>query len=221
MFGLSWVQIGIIVIVGVFVLGPERIPTAVAFVSKGLRQARQMADGAKADLRREVGPELDELRRQVADLQSLAGMAELRDLRELHPRRLIGQGLMGGEPSGDSQGPADAAALATAGRKSAATSPPAKLFASETAACETTPCFQDETLGADVETEVPAGPWALPRALNTVIARFNSDLPLKNWGWPPQPWSSTTNSCCPAGCPPPLRSANSAPRWPGRSALRT
>ena len=73
MFGLSWGQVTIIVLVGVFVLGPERIPTAVRWVTDGLRKVRTMAAGAQAQLNREIGPELDELRRQIADLQSLQG----------------------------------------------------------------------------------------------------------------------------------------------------
>ena len=92
MFGLSWTQIGIIVVVGVFVLGPERIPPAVRFVSEGVTKIRGMAAGAQDGLRREIGPELDELRRQVAELQ---GLRELIDLRELHPQRLIGGALSG------------------------------------------------------------------------------------------------------------------------------
>lgn len=87
MFGLSWTQIGIIVVVGVFVLGPERIPTAVRFVTDGATKLRGLASGAQDGLRREIGPELEELRRQVAELQ---GLRELIDLRELHPQRLIG-----------------------------------------------------------------------------------------------------------------------------------
>ncbi len=116
MFGLSWGQIGIIVLVGLFVLGPERIPTAVSFVTGGLRKARSMADGAQAGLRDEIGPELDELRRQIADLQSMVNVQELRDL---HPKRLIGKNILGEEFSGGwggllgPPGPAgDAAAIA-------------------------------------------------------------------------------------------------------------
>ena len=100
MFGLSWAQIAIIVLVGVFVLGPERIPTAVTWVLTSLRKVRTMAAGAQAELRREIGPELDELRRQVADLQSLKEIQELRDLRDLHPKRLIGKNILGDEFSG-------------------------------------------------------------------------------------------------------------------------
>jgi len=100
MFGLSWAQIAIIVLVGVFVLGPERIPTAVTWVLTTLRKARTLAAGAQAELRREIGPELEELRRQVADLQSLKEIQELRDLRDLHPKRLIGKNILGDEFSG-------------------------------------------------------------------------------------------------------------------------
>ncbi len=116
MFGLSWGQIGIIVLVGLFVLGPERIPTAVSFVTGGLRKARSMAEGAQAGLRHEIGPELDELRRQIADLQSLVNVQELRDL---HPKQLIGKNILGEEFSGGWGGllgppgpPGDTAAIA-------------------------------------------------------------------------------------------------------------
>lgn len=100
MFGLSWGQITIIVLVGVFVLGPERIPTAVRWVTDGLRKLRTMAAGAQAQLNREIGPELDELRRQIADLQSLKEIQDLRDLRDLHPKRLIGNTILGEEFTG-------------------------------------------------------------------------------------------------------------------------
>ena len=91
MFGLSWGQIAIIGPVAVFLLGPERIPTAVSWIMSTLRKLRTMAAGAQAELRKEIGPELDELRRQVAELQSLKEVQELRELRELHPKRIIGR----------------------------------------------------------------------------------------------------------------------------------
>lgn len=97
MFGLSWGQILIIVLVGMFVLGPERIPVAVQWSMNSLKKVRDMAQGAQAQLQKEIGPELDELRRQVAELQSLKEVQELRNLRDLHPRKLIGKGLLGHE----------------------------------------------------------------------------------------------------------------------------
>ena len=100
MFGLSWEQIFIILLVGVFLLGPERIPVAVQWVTGSLRKVRTMAAGAQAQLRTEIGPELDELRRQIAELQSLKEVQDLRDLRDLHPRRIIGRNILGDEFSG-------------------------------------------------------------------------------------------------------------------------
>ena len=93
MFGLSWTQIGIILLVGVFVLGPERIPTAVAGALTALRKLRALVAGAQADTVGQLGPEIAELRRQLAELQELAGIAEL---RELHPQRLLGSALTAG-----------------------------------------------------------------------------------------------------------------------------
>lgn len=100
MFGLSWGQIAIIVLVGVFLLGPERIPTAVSWVASSLRKLRALAVGAQAEMRKELGPELEEMRKQIAELQSLKELQELRELRELHPRRIIGRNLLGDQFTG-------------------------------------------------------------------------------------------------------------------------
>ncbi|RIJ70243.1 twin-arginine translocase subunit TatB [Nakamurella silvestris] len=100
MFGMGWGEIIIILVVGIFVLGPERIPVAVRWVSETLTKVRSMAAGAQEELRKEIGPELDELRRQVADLQSLKEIQELRSLRDLDPRKMIGKNLLGEEFSG-------------------------------------------------------------------------------------------------------------------------
>ena len=100
MFGLGWEQIIVILLVGLFLLGPERIPTTVQWVAGTLRKVKTMAAGAQAQLRTEIGPELDELRRQIAELQSLKEIQELRDLKDLHPRRIIGRNILGDEFSG-------------------------------------------------------------------------------------------------------------------------
>lgn len=132
MFGLSWTQIGIIVVIGVFLLGPERIPTAVTWVTTTLRKVRGMAVGAQAELRKEIGPEMEELRRQIAELQSLKEIQELRDLRDLHPKRIIGRNLLGDEFSGGISGflglkDQPAGAAPAAGQGTGATSGPAGL----------------------------------------------------------------------------------------------
>jgi len=100
MFGLSWAEIAIIVAVGMFVLGPERIPVAVKWVGSTLKTVRTMAAGAQEQLRGEFGPELEELRRQIADLQSLKEIQDLRSLRDLNPRALITKNILGDDFSG-------------------------------------------------------------------------------------------------------------------------
>jgi sec-independent protein translocase protein TatB len=100
LFGLSWDRIILILLVALFVIGPERIPTAVSWVMQSLRKVRSMAAGAQAELRSQIGPELEELRRQVAELQSLKEIGELRALRELNPRTIIGKNILGDEFSG-------------------------------------------------------------------------------------------------------------------------
>lgn len=104
MFGLSWAQIGLIVLIGLFLLGPERIPTAVQWVVDAIKKLRGLAAGAQAELKTQIGPEMEELRRQIADLQSLKEIQELRDLRDLHPKRLIGKNILGDEFAGGMKG---------------------------------------------------------------------------------------------------------------------
>jgi sec-independent protein translocase protein TatB len=103
-FGLDWGEIIIILLVGVFVLGPERIPVAVRWVTDTAKKARGMAATAQSDLRREIGPEIDELRRQVNELRNMADMDELRALRDLNPKRFIQQNVLGDEMRGGVSG---------------------------------------------------------------------------------------------------------------------
>lgn len=100
MFGLSWVEIIIILGVGVFVLGPERIPVAVRWVTTTMTKVRGMAATAQSDLAREIGPELDELRRQVSDLQSMKEFQDLKSLRDINPKRYLQKNILGDQFSG-------------------------------------------------------------------------------------------------------------------------
>src|SRR3954468_6779759 len=69
---IGWSELIVLAIVGLVVLGPERLPKAAADAAKMLRQLRAMARNATADLKSELGPEM-------ADL----------DLASLHPRRIV------------------------------------------------------------------------------------------------------------------------------------
>ncbi|MDQ1694798.1 MAG: sec-independent protein translocase protein TatB [Frankiaceae bacterium] len=69
---LGWSELIVLAVVGLIVLGPDRLPKAAADAARILRQLRAMAHNATADLKAELGPEM-------ADL----------DLASLHPRRIV------------------------------------------------------------------------------------------------------------------------------------
>ncbi len=85
MFDLSIGKIMVLLLVALFVLGPERLPAAAAWAGRAIRQIKGFAGGANEKLRSELGPELDQLRDPLADLR--APLEELRALR--NPRASV------------------------------------------------------------------------------------------------------------------------------------
>lgn len=67
-------------LVGLIVLGPDKLPGLARDAARMLRTLREMATGARTQLRDELGPEF-------ADI----------DLRNLHPRTAISRALLGDE----------------------------------------------------------------------------------------------------------------------------
>ena len=98
---VGWGEILVLVVAGLFILGPERLPGAAAWVGSTIRQVRQYATGAREQLRNELGPEFDELRKPLE---------ELRGLRNFNPRIAATQALFGDDeppvkPNGYAPGP--------------------------------------------------------------------------------------------------------------------
>ena len=77
---VGWMEILVLGVAGLFILGPERLPTAAAWVGRNIRKLREYASGARDQLRSEMGPEFDELRKPLQDLQQL---------RNFDPRRAV------------------------------------------------------------------------------------------------------------------------------------
>src|SRR3954452_245925 len=91
MFGsLSWEHILVLVVVGLVVLGPERLPGAIRWTSTALRQARDYLSGVTTQLREDLGPEFDDLRVPLSELQRLRGMT---------PRAALTKHLLDGDDS--------------------------------------------------------------------------------------------------------------------------
>ncbi|MGH3917309.1 MAG: Sec-independent protein translocase protein TatB, partial [Pseudonocardiaceae bacterium] len=73
MFNMGPAELVVLAVVGMFILGPERLPSAVAWLGKTVHQVREYATGAREQLRSELGPEFDELRKPLEELRGLRG----------------------------------------------------------------------------------------------------------------------------------------------------
>jgi sec-independent protein translocase protein TatB len=85
---IGWGEMLVLVIAGLVILGPERLPGAIRWTSGALRQARDYISGATSQLREDLGPEFEDLRQPLAELQKLRGMT---------PRAAITKHLLDGD----------------------------------------------------------------------------------------------------------------------------
>lgn len=87
---VGWGEMLLLVVVGLVVLGPERLPGAIRWTAATIRQARDYLSGATRELREELGPEFEEFREPIAEIQKLRGMT---------PRAAITKHLLDGDDS--------------------------------------------------------------------------------------------------------------------------
>jgi len=80
----------VLVIAGLVILGPERLPGAIRWTAGAVRQARDYVTGATSQLREDLGPEFDDLREPLSELQKLRGMT---------PRAALTKHLLDGDDS--------------------------------------------------------------------------------------------------------------------------
>jgi sec-independent protein translocase protein TatB len=60
---LGWPEIAVLAVLSLLIFGPERLPKVAADAGRLIRELRRMASGATSDLKRELGVDIDELRR--------------------------------------------------------------------------------------------------------------------------------------------------------------
>lgn len=87
---IGWAEMLVLVVIGLVVLGPERLPGAIRWTSSTLRQARDYVSGATSQLREDLGPEFEDLRGPLSELNKLRGMT---------PRAAITKHLLDGDDS--------------------------------------------------------------------------------------------------------------------------
>jgi Tat protein translocase TatB subunit len=71
---LGWLEIAFVVLLALFILGPDRLPNAVRDGARMLRKLRGMARNATQDFREQLGPDVE--------------------LEDLHPKRLLRRHLL-------------------------------------------------------------------------------------------------------------------------------
>lgn len=87
---VGWGEMLVLVVLGLVILGPERLPGAIRWTSNTIRQARDYLSGATSQLREDLGPEFDDLRQPLSELQRLRGMS---------PRAALTKHLLDGDDS--------------------------------------------------------------------------------------------------------------------------
>lgn len=87
---IGWGEMLVLVVVGLVVLGPERLPGAIRWTAGALKQARDYLSGVTSQLRDDMGPEFDDLRGQLGELQKFRGMT---------PRAALTKHLLDGDDS--------------------------------------------------------------------------------------------------------------------------
>ena len=118
MFGIEGGELIAIAVVALLVLGPDKLPKFAADAARFVRQMRRMATTARADVRRELGPELQgislrdlnpksALRKHVLDDLNLDGQPS----NDAEPRRTKGSAQGGARGSAAASDVGDAAVV--------------------------------------------------------------------------------------------------------------
>ena len=82
MFDINGWELIVLAMVAVVVLGPERLPVYAAKLARAVRQVRTLAEGARSQLKEQLGPDFDDVNwRQY-------------DPRQYDPRRIVREALM-------------------------------------------------------------------------------------------------------------------------------
>ncbi|MFV8380527.1 Sec-independent protein translocase protein TatB [Corynebacterium hindlerae] len=87
---VGWGEIFVIFVIGLIVIGPERLPKVIQDLRAALLAARTAINNAKQGLNEEFGPEFDDFRKPVEELATLTRMG---------PRAALAKTLLEGDDS--------------------------------------------------------------------------------------------------------------------------
>lgn len=104
MFGINGSEFFILLIIGILVIGPQRLPEYTQKLANLVKEVRRMASGAREQIKEEVGIDIDDV-----DWKKY-------DPRQYDPRRIIKEALLDDDTKPVSSGaPAAVAAVSGAG----------------------------------------------------------------------------------------------------------
>ncbi|MCE5288420.1 MAG: Sec-independent protein translocase protein TatB [Nocardiaceae bacterium] len=87
---IGWSEAFVLIIAALVILGPERLPGAIRWVSGTLRKVKDYASGASTQLKQEFGSDFEEFRKPIQQLNELRGMS---------PRAMVTKHLLDGDDS--------------------------------------------------------------------------------------------------------------------------
>ena len=89
-------ELMVLLLAGLFILGPERLPEAAAWLARTIKQVKDFATGARDQIRNELGPDFDEFRKPMEELRE--PLEQLRNLRNYDPRRAVTRAIFDDDP---------------------------------------------------------------------------------------------------------------------------
>ncbi|MEE2521300.1 Sec-independent protein translocase TatB [Pseudarthrobacter sp. J75] len=116
MFGINGAEFFLLLIIGILVIGPQRLPEYTQKLANLVREVRRMASGAREQIKDEVGIDIDEV-----DWKKY-------DPRQYDPRRIIKEALLDDAPAAAAAPAAVAAAAAVAAQENTKPAPPQRVI---------------------------------------------------------------------------------------------
>jgi sec-independent protein translocase protein TatB len=117
-FGINGPEFILLLLIGILVIGPQRLPEYTQKLANLVREVRRMASGAREQIKEEVGIDIDDV-----DWKKY-------DPRQYDPRRIIKEALLEDDTKPVSSGGPAAVAAAASAAASSAEERPARIIES-------------------------------------------------------------------------------------------
>jgi sec-independent protein translocase protein TatB len=117
-FGINGPEFILLLLIGILVIGPQRLPEYTQKLANLVREVRRMASGAREQIKEEVGIDIDDV-----DWKKY-------DPRQYDPRRIIKEALLEDDTKPVSSGGPAAVAAAASAEASSAEGRPARIIES-------------------------------------------------------------------------------------------